>query len=148
MEYVSSILTGMNGSDAKRNMRGFGAWLAREMRDQGYSQARMASAVGVSQGTISKWVRGTTPEAAYLERVADVLVADLDYLLALNGYRPAELQRIDPESPEGRLLPLIRQVDWEARPTRLAELENDLRFMINIDRKQRERKANKTTKTN
>jgi hypothetical protein len=62
---------------------------------------------------------------------------DPDIVLTLSGHRPATLP-IDPESATARLMPLIEQIDWESRPGRLEEMENELRFMIDADRRRQQ----------
>lgn len=83
------------------------------------------------------WVSGDrTPSPQSVDRIADVLGMDVDHVLTIAGHRPAIFEA-DPDSPEARLVPLIRQVDWTSRPGRLEEIEAEYRFMIDHDRKRR-----------
>jgi transcriptional regulator with XRE-family HTH domain len=98
----------------------FSAWLRNAMREERWNRAETAEQLGVDPSTVSRWLKGERiPSPELCDRIADVFAVDLDYILNLAGHRPAIFE-IDPQSPEGRLLPLIRQVDWNSRPTRLA----------------------------
>lgn len=49
---------------------------------KGYTRPDLAQIIGVAQGTIFAWERGTrTPELAKAVRMADALEVSLDYLL-------------------------------------------------------------------
>lgn len=135
VNYCCSMAT--NTGQASR----FSDWLRSVMKDERWNRAQTAQQLGVDPSTVSRWLKGErTPSPELCDRLADIFAVDLDFVLNLAGHRPAMFE-IEPNSPEGRLLPLIRQVDWDSRPTRLAEIENDLRFMIGIDRELRERKG-------
>lgn len=69
-----------------------------------------------------------------IDKIADVLCVDIDHVLTLAEHRPAVFE-VNPDSPEGDLLPLIRQVDWASRPGRLEEMQAELRFMIDVDQR-------------
>lgn len=103
------------------------------------NQTEFAQRVGVAHGTVSRWINGRIPEAALIERIADVLVLDYDVVATKAGYRPRELLNVDPDSPTARLAPLIEQIDWASRPGRLEEVEAEYRFMIESDRKRKRR---------
>lgn len=100
------------------------------MDDRGWNKADAGKALGVSPVTIGRWLKGRPPEAALLERISDVLVADFDFLASMTGYRPKELSLdVDPNSPEGQLVPLIRKIDWTDRD--LVGIKSQLEFLAN-----------------
>ena len=86
--------------------------------------------------SVSRWIHGRRPNGEYIERIADVLVLDYDLVATKAGYRPRELLELDPDSATARLMPLIEQIDWDARPGHLEEVEAEFRFMIEVDRRQ------------
>lgn len=140
VNYCCSMTT--NTSQLSR----FSDWLRTAMKMERWNRAETAAQLGIDPSTVSRWLKGERiPSPEMCDRVADIFGVDLDFVLNLAGHRPPIFEH-DPASPEGRLLPLIRQVDWESRPTRLAEIENDLRFMIQIDREQRERESKASVK--
>lgn len=87
--------------------------------------------------TISRWLRGRKPEAELLERLADVLVVDYDYLATMVGYRPRELLQLDPDSPEAQLLPYIRAIDWTDRDLKM--IKRQLEFLAETKRGEHDR---------
>jgi len=122
-----------------REVRGrtFHGWLSHQLVRRDWTQADFARKLGTTNGVVSRWARGDrVPSPESIDRIADVLGVGVDYVLALAGHRPA-LFDIDPNSPEAQLLPLIRQIDWASRPGRLEEMQAELRFMIETDRRQR-----------
>lgn len=122
----------------------FAPWLARELRRREWSQADLARKLNPEKdrpgtGAVSMWVTGSRiPSPQSIERIADVLRVDVDYLLTLAKHRP-EVFDVDPDSAEAQLIPLIRQIDWASRPGRLEEMQAELRMMIEFD--QRRKKA-------
>jgi transcriptional regulator with XRE-family HTH domain len=125
---LSSTIYYMAKKSPDRGSAGFGSWLANQIRARGMNQAEFAIALGVGTSTVSRWVNGRVPEAALLEKIADVLIVDYDVVATKAGYRPKELLQVDPNSPEARLLPLIRQVPWDERQLRM--FEEQLRILI------------------
>lgn len=92
----------------------FGPWLRSRIIAREMTQAQFAKAIGVSPTSVSRWIKhGDQPKGIHLERIADVLVSDYDLVATKAGYRPKELMlEVDPNSPEGQLVPMIRQVTW------------------------------------
>ncbi len=112
-------------------------WLQRQLARREWSAADLSRQLGVGNSTVAMWLRRErVPNPQSVDRIADVLGADVDYLLTLAGHRPAAVE-IDPDSATARLMPLIEQIDWESRPGRLEEMEAELRFMIEMDRKRK-----------
>lgn len=128
----------MEKNASARGHERFGEWLMREIRDRGMNQSEFAKRVGVGTSTVSRWVNGRKPEADLIDAIADVLVLDYDLVATKAGYRPRELLELDPDSATARLMPLIEQIDWDARPGRLEGLEFELRQMIEWDRMKKE----------
>ncbi|MGB3329185.1 MAG: helix-turn-helix transcriptional regulator [Thermomicrobiales bacterium] len=116
----------------------FGTWLQSKLTERGWTQREAAKHLGVGHATVGRWLNGRRPEAVLLERIADIFVADYDYVATLAGVRPRELLNIDPDSATARLMPLIEQIDWESRPGRIEEMEAELRYMVDMDRKRRQ----------
>lgn len=87
----------------------------------GMNQKQFAEAIGVSQTSVSRWIKhGDRPKAEHLEAMSDVLVIDYDFLITKAGYRPRELMlQVDPKSPEGILVPWIRKIAWDKDNTEL-----------------------------
>jgi len=114
----------------------FGTWLAGKLREFDWNHTEAAEKLGVTKMTVGRWVAGRVPEAKYLERISDVFVTDYDYVATLAGLRPRELMlEVDPESPEGQLVPLIRKAEWT--PDRLESVKALLRTYEQRDRKRR-----------
>lgn len=114
--------------------RTFGAWLERQLARREWSKADLARRMGVANGDVSRWARDErTPSPVTIDKMADVLSVDVDFLLTLAGHRPQVIE-IDPDSPTARLMPLIERVNWDAYPGRLDTLEKELQWMIERDR--------------
>lgn len=124
------VIAGMNETT-------FADWLRRQLHRREWTQADFARKLGVGTGTVANWATGARiPSPGSVDRVADAMGVDVDYLLTVTGHRPPVFE-IDPDSPEAKLVPLIRQVDWASRPGRLEEIEAEYRMMIDFDRKRR-----------
>jgi hypothetical protein len=65
-------------------------------------------------------------------------VLDYDVVATRAGYRPSELLHLDPNSPEARLLPYIRQIKWTERD--LGAIIAQLEFLIKAQRGDLDRK--------
>lgn len=55
--------------------------LLQRMKEQSVTQAQLATAVGVQQSTVSKWVNGTFPGADYLAAISKTLNTSPSWLL-------------------------------------------------------------------
>jgi transcriptional regulator with XRE-family HTH domain len=114
--------------DKDVRVRTFGDWLAGQLLSREWSKAEFARRLGVSNGDVSRWVRGVRiPRPDTVDKIADVLGVDVDLALTMAGHRPPVF-RIEPGTPEARLLPLIRQVPWDERQLRM--FEEQLRILI------------------
>jgi transcriptional regulator with XRE-family HTH domain len=122
--------------DTKRvRARTFGQWLTHQLERRDWSKAELARRIGVANGDVSRWARDErVPSPAKVEDIADALDVDVDYVLTVAGHRPPDVE-IDPDSPTAQLMPLIEKIDWASRPGRIEEMEAELRFMIEIDRR-------------
>lgn len=93
----------------------FSQWFKRELARREMSQAEFARRSGFSTGVVSGWYQGKrVPEPASVDRIADVLALDMDYVLTMAGHRPPAFE-VDPASPEGILVPIIRRIEWTER---------------------------------
>jgi transcriptional regulator with XRE-family HTH domain len=111
-----------------------GSWLRRELDSRDMIGADLARRIGSSNGTVSNWITGTrVPNPETIQRIADALNADVDYLLTLAGHRPED-PYFDPDSPEAQLLPYIRAVDWSKHGNELAMFKRQLEFLVEVDR--------------
>lgn len=92
----------------------FGSWLRSQITSRKMTQKEFADAIGVSPTSVSRWIKhGDRPKAEHIDPISDVLVLDYDLVATRAGYRPKELMlEVDPTSPEGQLIPLIRKVKW------------------------------------
>lgn len=131
----SSLITNMNTNKSRSATASFGTWLHSKISERGWTQAEAAKQLGVSPPTVGRWLKGRTPEAAYLERVADVFVSDYDYVATLAGVRPRELLEIDPSSHTAELMPYIEEIDWETNPERFTAIKAQLQTYLDADRK-------------
>jgi transcriptional regulator with XRE-family HTH domain len=85
-------------------------WMREEMRRREWRQADFARATAVDVSMVSRWLQGSRPDPASLERVAASLGADLDALLTLAGHRPRSPRDDDPRV--ATLVAKVRQVEW------------------------------------
>lgn len=92
----------------------FGSWLRSQIARRDLTQGEFAKAIGVSPTSVSRWIKhGDRPKAEHIDPISDVLVLDYDLVATKAGYRPRELSmEVDPTSPEGQLVPMIRQIAW------------------------------------
>lgn len=130
---LSSLIATMD-MNASRSVRyTFGNWLQSKMDDRGWNKSEAAKALGVSPVTIGRWLKGRKPEAALVERVADVFVTDYDFLATMVGYRPRELMvGLDPLSDKARLMSKLQRVSL-ADVTRVRVLDSLLDGMLEDD---------------
>ncbi len=99
---------------------GVEGWLRQELRRRKWKQADLARRMNASTGAVSQWVNGIrVPLPESCERLADVLGADVDYVLALAGHRPTG--RDDEADPERAAL-IASLLRAELTPERAAEL--------------------------
>lgn len=90
--------------------KGFPAWLARQLGTKQWTAADFARESGFSPGMVSNWLRGRrVPSPESIDRIADVLNADVAMVMQLAGHLPA-VEPIDPDSPAERLVAKIRRV--------------------------------------
>lgn len=97
----------------------FGRWLAAAIRERGINQAVFAERVGASETTVSRWINRRVPDGAFIGPIAQVLMLDYDYVAGLAGYRPQGAPALDPETPEGRIVPLVRRIAWTPERLRI-----------------------------
>lgn len=117
----------------------FRRWLERQLARRDWSPAEFARRLGMNTGTVSRWMTGSRrPRTDACDKIADVLGVDVDVVLTMAGHRPPDIE-LDPDSATARLMPLIEQIDWDARPGRLEGLEFELRQMIEWDRMKKDR---------
>lgn len=109
------------------------AWLDRQLARREWSRADFARHLGVGTGTVSKWFGGRQPSPEYSDRIADVLGADPDVVLALAGHRHLD-EEVDPDSSEGRITAKVRRIAWTEERVRF--VENLLDSMLDTDRRQ------------
>lgn len=121
-----------NAPDRADNL--FASWLARRMRAAGMNQSELATAVGVSTSTVSRWLSGRRPEAAYAETMADALNLDVDEVLTMAGYRPPD-RHMREDDPATRICSLVKRV--RLTEDRAVGLESTLRGWIGFDRSHR-----------
>lgn len=129
------IIANMKPDAPRRELQSFGEWLKRELRARRLNQAEFAELTGVGTSTVSRWVNGRVPEAALLERIADVLVVDYDELATRAGFRPRGLDAMDPGSPEAILMPYIRRIQWTEE--RIDTAKAMLNQMIQFDERKK-----------
>ena len=102
----------MDAKVSRGHSPAFGSWLASQLRGRDLNQSEFAARLGVSQSTISRWINGRIPEATLLDRIADVLVLDYDFVATKAGYRPL-IHEVSPDSREARAAHLVTRIDWE-----------------------------------
>lgn len=70
----------------------FAQWLQRQIERREWDQARLARETRSSSGAVSMWLTGQrVPSPKSIERIADALDFDPDYVLALAGHRSGVL---------------------------------------------------------
>lgn len=75
-------------------------WLIEQLEVRDMTQADLARAVGVSNSRISRWINEKDmPSRAYCRRLAEILDADPNYVLALAGHEPIPELDIDLDDP-------------------------------------------------
>ncbi len=125
----------------------FGRWLRRQIIRRGWSPAEFARKIGVSGCTLSLWLNDKRiPLPRSIDKIADALALDFDYVLTKAGQRPPAFE-VDPESYVGRLLAKIQHVEWDE--SRFESMDYDLdRFMELDERHRRERESSKKIREN
>ncbi len=94
--------------------------MQRELDRREWRQADLARRINASTGAVSQWVTGVrVPSPESCDRLADVLGADLDHVLALAGHRPAALL-YEPDAERAAIIAAVRRVDLT--PERVAVL--------------------------
>lgn len=80
--------------------RDFGLWLEERMGALGISQADLARASGVNEGSLSRYKRGAvTPDPATIQKLATPLQADVEEMMRLAGHSTDE-----PSDSDGRTI--------------------------------------------
>jgi transcriptional regulator with XRE-family HTH domain len=88
-------------------------WLQGQLDRREWSQADFARKLGVSTGLVSNWFTGVRrPNPESCARIADVLFADRDEVLAIAGHRDPDLD-LDALDRFHRIVdPYAREIDW------------------------------------
>lgn len=95
----------------------FGGWLRHELARRHMRQADLARRMQASTGAVSDWVNDRTlPSPASVDRIADVLMVDVDEALAIAGHRPVRY-RDDLEQFRAELEPYLVKLDQVGRDT-------------------------------
>jgi len=111
----------------------FGSWLQRQLDRREWKQSDFARRAKVSTSAVSYYISGARlPDPITCDRIADVLDADRDLVLALAGHRPPD-QPLDPDDPITILLGAARKVRWT--PERLESILVVLRMYAETDRR-------------
>jgi transcriptional regulator with XRE-family HTH domain len=88
----------------------FPVWLRAELHRHGLNQTEFARAVGTSTSVVSRWVNAQAiPESESVDKIADVLNADLTTVMRLAGHLPAA-DPIDPDDPVERICGMVRRL--------------------------------------
>lgn len=119
----------MDAGRSKNGNRAFGAWLKSAITARGMTQNEFASAIGASKSSVSRWINGDAPKGTYVERIADVLVLDYDFVATKAGIRPRELAEDEDDIIKRELLPMLRRIDF-SDPIVLDRVKDDLGFWI------------------
>ncbi len=116
------VMLDADGPSQERGVRmpGIGPWLQRELDRREWRQVDLARRINGSTGMVSQWITGARmPSPESCDRLADVLGADLDHILALAGHRPAALL-YEPDAERAAIIAAVRRVDLT--PERVAVL--------------------------
>jgi transcriptional regulator with XRE-family HTH domain len=113
----------------------FVEWLRAQLRRRGWNAAELARRLHVPSGTISRWMTGERqPSSRSCDLLADVLGADLDFVLTLAGHRPGpELDA--PDDQRATLIALLERINLT--PDRAAGLQGTLTSWLELDREER-----------
>lgn len=91
----------------------FGRWLKGQLDRREWGVTRFAREAGFSHGLVSQWLSGArNPSPRSIDKIADVLFADVDELLTIAGHRPRGLDDIDPDAPGEQIAAMARRVEW------------------------------------
>lgn len=117
----------------------FALWFRALLDDREMSQADAARRLGISTGRVSEWLTGKMrPSAQSCLKIARTFMVDEDQVLVAAGRRSAD-PHYDPDSPEAKLLPYIRAIDWSKHDRELALIQRQLEFMAEVDRGEHDR---------
>jgi len=113
----------------------FALWLRTQIDERDLSATKLAGMMRVRPSAVSMWLSGErSPTSKSSKAIAVALGIDEDVALVAAGHKSPD-PHFDPDGPTARLSPLIEKIDWASRPGRLEEMENELRFMIDTDRR-------------
>lgn len=88
----------------------------RLIREKGITAYRVSKDTGISQATLSEWRKGTyTPKIEKLQKIADYLEVDIDYLLGTPlSYCPLCGQGCNEDDPESVEYHKVEHKKWKA----------------------------------
>jgi transcriptional regulator with XRE-family HTH domain len=110
----------------------FANWVRGELRRREWSAADLARRMDVNSGIISNWLSGKRrPSPRSCDLLADVLGADLDFVLALVGHRPATTSAPPPDETAA-VIAMLRRI--QPSPDRIKGLDGMLRTWLELDR--------------
>lgn len=90
----------------------FPIWLARQLDRRNWSQTDLAKKVGTNSSVVSRWVRGERiPSTRSVEKIAEAFDVDPDYVLAISGHRPNDLDDEDELKEE-----LVAMIEAHPKP--------------------------------
>lgn len=122
-------------------LEGFGSRLKAVRQDRGYTQKRLAAALGVTEQAVSKWERGSSyPDIPILDGLSKVLECSLDFLFQVEAGRKNLLNQNSIERREeikGALLPDIISLEFgcDLVPMFAEEMEKGFPHIIEMRRK-------------
>lgn len=112
----------------------FSRWFHRQLARHEMSQAEFSRRTGFSTGQVSMWAKGErNPSPRSIEKIADVLFADQDEVLAIAGHRP-RLPMEHLERWHSLIDPYLRKLEFSE--LNQADLTDNLARMIKMQEMQ------------
>lgn len=111
----------------------FAQWFKTQLARREWNQSDFARKTGLSQTTVSTWVRGrSVPDPASCDIIADAFLLGLDDVLAQAGHRPRVLR---PAEAGDSVSQLVDRVTWT--PERRGVLEAIIKQWLGEDQRTR-----------
>lgn len=90
----------------------FAQWFKTQLARRDWNQSDFARKTGISQTTVSTWVRGrSVPDPASCDTIADAFLLGLDDVLTHAGHRPGALRSDEAGEAVTRMVGRVR---WNA----------------------------------
>lgn len=114
----------------------FAQWLQRQLTRREWSQADFAKRLETSTGSVSMWLKGKrVPDPLSVDKIADALGMDFDYVMTMVGHRPS-VEPLDDNPIRDDLVAKVQRV--RLTDDRIYTLETIINGYIDRDRRDTE----------